>query len=250
MDMSNLQVVILAAGRGSRMQSDTSKVLAPLDGKPLILYLLETLRQMQVTNVIVVVGYQKEAVITVIENWLGNNPDMELKFAIQEKQKGTAHAVLCASEAADKNMNTLVLLGDVPMVQPETLLESIQFFHTSISDALVLTVKLDIPDGYGRIIYDPKTNTVCKIIEERDATETERSIQEVNTGVLLFRGRCLWDYLPLIKSNNLQGELYLTDIVTVLNQHEFLVHSFLCHDKENFLGVNSKEQLEYLESVN
>jgi bifunctional UDP-N-acetylglucosamine pyrophosphorylase/glucosamine-1-phosphate N-acetyltransferase len=233
--MSPLNIVILAAGKGTRMHSETPKVLHALAGKPLLQHVLDCAAMLKPTQVCVVYGYGGEAVPTAMQHY-------GVTFVLQNPQLGTGHAVQQALPHLDDASNTLVLYGDVPLIQSSTLHQMQQ-----AGDGLVvLTIHLKNPAGYGRIVRDAQ-GKVLSIIEEKDATPEQRKIQEVNTGILLAPTKMLRDWLAKLQNNNTQGEYYLTDIVSMAVQQGVAVHTVQPAHEWEIHGINSKSQLAKLE---
>jgi bifunctional UDP-N-acetylglucosamine pyrophosphorylase/glucosamine-1-phosphate N-acetyltransferase len=233
--MSPLNIVILAAGKGTRMYSEKPKVLHALAGKPLVQHVLDCAAMLKPLQVCVVYGYGGEAVPKAMQ-------DHAATFVLQNPQLGTGHAVQQAMPHLDDESNTLVLYGDVPLIQCSTLHEMQQ-----AGDGLVvLTINLKNPGGYGRIVRDAQ-NRVLSIIEEKDATPEQLKIEEVNTGILLAPTKMLRDWLAKLQNNNTQGEYYLTDIVSMAVQQGVAVHTVQPAHEWEIHGINSKSQLAKLE---
>lgn len=232
-----MNIVILAAGMGKRMRSRLPKVLQPLANKPMLEHVIEKARLLGDQNrLIVVVGHGAEAVKAYFKD------DKDLTFALQAEQLGTGHALLQALPFCDKNEPTLVLLGDVPLICPETLRKLVE----ASGDAMgLLTVKLDNPTGYGRIVRE--AGKVCSIVEEKDATEEQRSIKEVNTGIMVLPTRYLDKWLSELGNQNAQGEYYLTDVIARAVKEGVTVNTALALTPEEVEGVNNKVQLVNLE---
>lgn len=232
-----MNIVILAAGMGKRMRSRLPKVLQPLANKPMLEHVIEKARLLGDQNrLIVVVGHGAEAVKAYFKD------DKDLTFALQAEQLGTGHALLQALPFCDKNEPTLVLLGDVPLICPETLRKLVE----ASGDAMgLLTVKLDNPTGYGRIVRE--AGKVCSIVEEKDATEEQRSIKEVNTGIMVLPTRYLDKWLSELGNQNAQGEYYLTDVIARAVKEGVTVNTALALTPEEVEGVNNKVQLANLE---
>lgn len=232
-----MNIVILAAGMGKRMRSRLPKVLQPLANKPMLEHVIEKARLLGDQNrLIVVVGHGAEAVKAYFKD------DKDLTFALQAEQLGTGHALLQALPFCDKNEPTLVLLGDVPLICPETLRKLVE----ASGDAMgLLTVKLDNPTGYGRIVRE--AGKVCSIVEEKDATEEQRSIKEVNTGIMVLPTRYLDKWLSELGNQNAQGEYYLTDVIARAVKEGVTVNTALALTLEEVEGVNNKVQLANLE---
>jgi bifunctional UDP-N-acetylglucosamine pyrophosphorylase/glucosamine-1-phosphate N-acetyltransferase len=234
-----LNIVILAAGLGKRMQSDLPKVLHPLAGKPMLAHVLDNARKLRPDRIVVVVGHGADRVK---QAFAGQD---DIQFALQSPQHGTGHAVQQAAplllDASDSA--TLVLYGDVPLVQAATLQS---LLDARAGGMAVLTENLDNPGGYGRIVRDDK-GRVLRIVEHKDATDDERAINEVNTGILAAPTGRLKDWLSRIDNNNAQGEYYLTDVVGLSVSDGLPVHAAQPSASWETLGVNSRIQQAQLE---
>ena len=233
--MTQLSIVILAAGRGTRMHSDKPKVLHELAGMSLVQRVLGSAHQLNASKVCVVYGHGGEAVPKALQG-------SDAICVLQEPQLGTGHAVQQAMPHVDDNTQTLVLYGDVPLIQPATL-HQMQKFESSL---VLLTVNLENPSGYGRIVRNNQGD-VTAIVEEKDASPEQRGITEVNTGILLAPTRLLKNWLARLKNSNAQKEYYLTDIVGMAVEDGVTVQSVQPHHEWEILGVNSKVQLASLE---
>lgn len=232
-----MNIVILAAGMGKRMRSRLPKVLQPLADKPMLEHVIEKARLLGSNNrLIVVIGHGAEAVKT----YFGKDED--ITFALQAEQLGTGHALLQALPYCDQNEPTLVLLGDVPLIRPETLKDLIQAAGSGVG---LLTVRLDNPKGYGRIVR--QKGTVCAIVEEKDATDEQRAINEVNTGIMVLPTRYLERWLNELGNENAQGEYYLTDVIARAVSEGVAVNSATAQTATEVEGVNNKVQLAALE---
>ena len=235
--MSPLNIVILAAGKGTRMYSEKPKVLHALAGKPLLLHVLDCAAMLKPQQVCVVYGYGGEAVPKAMQQYAAT-------FVLQNPQLGTGHAVQQAMPHLGDESNTLVLYGDVPLIQHSTLHQMQQ-----AGDGLVLlTINLKNPTGYGRIVRDAR-GKVFSIVEEKDATAAQREIQEVNTGILLAPTKMLRGWLAQLQNDNSQGEYYLTDIVSMAVQQGVAVHTVQPAHEWEIHGINSKAQLVRLERI-
>ncbi|MDD3626633.1 MAG: sugar phosphate nucleotidyltransferase [bacterium] len=237
-------VIILAAGLGKRMKQNYPKVLTKLAGKELIKYVLETVSQIGRSDIIAVIGFKGELVKdAVTPNFPG------VKFALQAEQLGTGHAVMCTREMIPENTtDILVLCGDTPLITSESLINLIQLHIESSSKATILTADLPDPTGYGRIIRDGDGGVVG-IVEQADATEEQRMIKEINSGVYIFKKEALLPNLDKLTSNNSQGEYYLTDIIRILFNSGEKISGLKAGDFHEILGVNTKEHLESLEEI-
>lgn len=235
--MNSLNIVILAAGKGTRMHSDKPKVLHALAGRPLVQHVLEASGQLSPGLICVVYGHGGEQVPAALSN-------LATDFVLQEPQLGTGHAVQQAMPLLSDDSTTLVLYGDVPLIQPGTLQHLL--LHTSALN--LLTLQLEHSTGYGRIVRDDDGN-VTAIVEEKDATAEQRKIKEVNTGILAAPTGLLRGWLNSLENNNAQGEYYLTDIVAMAVAQGVLVHTVQPTHPWEVLGVNSKQQLVDLERL-
>jgi bifunctional UDP-N-acetylglucosamine pyrophosphorylase/glucosamine-1-phosphate N-acetyltransferase len=237
-----LNIVILAAGQGKRMQSNLPKVLHPIAGRPMLTHVLDSARALGAQRIAIVVGHGAEQVKQAYAT------QEDLQFALQQPQLGTGHAVLQAvpllkeSHADDV---TIILYGDVPLVQPDTLRA---LLNARANGVAILTEILSDATGYGRIVRDVKGN-VCAIVEHKDATPEQRAIQEVNTGIMAVPTRQLKSWLAKLTNNNAQGEYYLTDIVGLAVAEGVSVN--VAHPVAGFetLGVNSRLQQAELERL-
>jgi bifunctional UDP-N-acetylglucosamine pyrophosphorylase/glucosamine-1-phosphate N-acetyltransferase len=233
--MTPLNIVILAAGKGTRMYSDKPKVLHALAGKPLVQHVLDRSTELLPQQVCVIYGHGGEMVPNAMQQF-------GVKFVMQEPQLGTGHAVQQALPHLSDDSRTLVLYGDVPLTQHSTLHQMLQ-----AGDGLVLlTVNLDNPTGYGRIVRN-KQGDVQRIVEQKDATSEQLEIKEVNTGILLASTKDLRAWLSKLQNNNAQGEFYLTDIVVMAVQQNVAVHTVQPTRNWEVEGINNKTQLATLE---
>ena len=237
-----LNIVILAAGQGKRMQSNLPKVLHPIAGRPMLTHVLESARALGAHCIAVVVGHGAEQVKLAY----ATQPD--LQFALQQPQLGTGHAVLQAVpllQEADADDVTIILYGDVPLVQPDTLRA---LMLARANGVAILTEILSDATGYGRIVRNAK-GSVTAIVEHKDATPEQRAIQEVNTGIMAVPTRQLKTWLAKLTNNNAQGEYYLTDIVGMAVAEGVSVN--VAHPTASFetLGVNSRLQQAELERL-
>lgn len=239
----DLNVVILAAGKGTRMKSSLPKVLQPLAKKPLLTHVLETSFCLDANRVVVVYGHGGDQVRDVIS---GQFPGKPIHWVEQREQLGTGHAVKQAKPELQSGSRTLILYGDVPLISAATLTRFLNLVQPG--QLGVLTVRLDDPKGYGRIIRD-HSGAVREIVEEKDAGDEIRKIKEVNTGILLADSLDLQAWLPLIDNNNAQGEYYLTDLVKIANNHDVPVIGCQVDDAIEVEGVNDKRQLARLERM-
>ncbi|MRW84962.1 UDP-N-acetylglucosamine diphosphorylase/glucosamine-1-phosphate N-acetyltransferase [Pseudoduganella sp. FT26W] len=235
-----MNVVILAAGMGKRMQSALPKVLHPLAGKPLLQHVLDTARSLSASRLCVIYGHGGAAV----QALLAKQPE-QVATALQEQQLGTGHAVIQALPELDDNVPTLILYGDVPL----TTTASLQALVTAAgNDKLgILTVEQDDPTGLGRIVRE--NGHIVRIVEQKDASEAERAIKEINSGIMVAPTRLLKKWLGAVKNENAQGEYYLTDIVALAVADGVPVVSAQPSAQWEVAGVNSKVQLAELERI-
>lgn len=239
----DLNVVILAAGKGTRMKSRLPKVLQPLAKKPMLAHVLETSFKLEAHKVIVVYGHGGDAVKTEIEQYF---PKAPIEWVEQAEQLGTGHAVKQAMNLLETNTRTLILYGDVPLISEATLSRFLN--EVQPGECGVLTVKLTDPTGYGRIVRD-HAGVVREIVEEKDAGKEIRKIEEVNTGIMMADSIDLQQWLPTIENKNAQGEYYLTDLVRISNDHDVPVIGCRVKDPIEVEGVNDKKQLARLERM-
>lgn len=234
--MNPLNIVILAAGKGTRMYSNLPKVLHNLAGKPLVQHVLDCAQLLNPLKICVVYGHGGESVPKALASSTNAN------FVIQEPQLGTGHAVQQAMPLLSDDSQTLILYGDVPLIQHKTLHQMQQ----AGAGLTVLTVNLANPTGYGRIVRNEQADVVS-IVEEKDATAEQREINEVNTGIMLAPTQFLRNWLAKLENNNSQGEYYLTDIVGMAVADGVAVHTVQPADEWEIHGINSKTQLAVLE---
>ncbi|HEU4965410.1 MAG TPA: bifunctional UDP-N-acetylglucosamine diphosphorylase/glucosamine-1-phosphate N-acetyltransferase GlmU [Bacilli bacterium] len=233
--MAGTFAVVLAAGQGTRMKSKKHKVLHELCGKPMIRHLLDTLQDAGFDRKIVVVGKLKEQVMDTLGDY---------EYAIQEEQLGTGHAVMMAQDKlANEQGTTLVCAGDTPILKKETLQAMVEHHKAEGAAVTVLTAVADNPFGYGRIVRDPATGHVVKIVEQKDASEEEKAIREINSSVYLFDNQALAEALGKIDNQNAQGEYYLTDCLSVLVQAGRKATAYITDDANEIQGINDRLQL-------
>lgn len=228
--------VILAGGKGTRMKSNLPKVIHEVNGIPMVCKIDNTLNELNIDRKVYVLGYKMNEVLDVMEG-------RKFEFVEQREQLGTAHAVLQAKmELQDEKGTVLILCGDTPLLQKNDLECFIKHHQESGRAATVLTTKVPNPFGYGRIVRD-STDTVLRIVEEKEATDKERQINEINTGVYCFESEVLWKHLVQVDNDNLKGEYYFTDMIKILKDAELEVGVCSTDKFEDTIGVNSKEQL-------
>src|SRR5690625_1329856 len=206
--VKNRYAVILAAGQGTRMKSKLYKVLHPILGRPMIRYVIEALKQTTIDTLVTVVGHGAEKVKANIRD--------DSEFVMQEEQLGTAHAVLQAEHILrNKSGTTIVVCGDTPLITSDTYKELFEFNEKSNEKATILTTKLTDPTGYGRVMRDSDSK-VERIVEQKDANEYEKIVNEINTGTYCFDNEALFDALKKVDNNNAQQEYYLTDVIEIM----------------------------------
>ncbi len=236
--IKNISAIVLAGGRGERMKSELPKVLHTLNGQPLIEHVIKSLTLANVNEIVVIVGYKGDEVI----KCLGDRVD----YAWQHEQLGTGHAVMQAEDSfRDFQGAVVVACGDVPLLKPETYRSMCESIEGDNVGAVVLTMVKDNPRGYGRILRD--NGNFQRIVEEKDATPSEREISEVNSGTYIFKSTLLFEGLKHIGNNNAQGEYYLPDVLTHILQSGYDVKTTTLADSMEATGVNTREELAKLE---
>jgi bifunctional UDP-N-acetylglucosamine pyrophosphorylase/glucosamine-1-phosphate N-acetyltransferase len=239
--MKDVSVIILAAGKGVRMKSDLPKAAHRVCGKEMINHVVDNTKEMGASRIIVVVGYKAEVVRSVL--------DKNIDTVYQERQLGTGHAVMQAVPLIPENSRqVLVLYGDTPLVRPETLKELINCHREGNYGLTVLTVEMDNPEGYGRIIRN-NDGSIAGIVEHRDASSTQRKIREINSGIYCFDREHLVEGIANLKRDNVQGEYYLTDIVEFLYSKGIIIGGCVIRDGQEVMGVNTKYQLSAVQKI-
>ena len=229
--------IVLAAGEGTRMKSSTSKVLHTIAGRSIVGHVLEALAPLAPKDLRVVVGSSRESVEAHIKEI---SPRATTVF--QAERNGTGHAVQLALDGINASGNVLILAGDTPLLTSFTLQEFLDAHNASNNDVSVLTAQLPDPSGYGRIIRD-EIGGILRIVEERDASEDEKEIDEINTGVYLFNAAALTNSIHKISNKNSQGELYLTDVIALIKSETDKAGAILSNDYTETLGINDRSQL-------
>jgi bifunctional UDP-N-acetylglucosamine pyrophosphorylase/glucosamine-1-phosphate N-acetyltransferase len=240
--VSDIHVVVLAAGKGTRMKSAMPKVLHVAGGRSLIEHALQTAASLGPASIVVVVGHEADLLRTSLAKRLG------LAFAVQEPQLGTGHALLQAEPLLRAAQGTLVLLsGDVPLLRADSLAALVAKHQAREAAATVLTAVVPAPDGYGRIVREG--DRIASIVEHKDASAVEREIREINSGVYAFDIAPLFAALREIGSSNAQGEYYLPDLVKIYRSRGLTVETVRLEDPREILGVNSRKELADVASI-
>ncbi|OCA80674.1 UDP-N-acetylglucosamine diphosphorylase/glucosamine-1-phosphate N-acetyltransferase [Bacillus sp. FJAT-27225] len=239
--MSNRFAVILAAGQGTRMKSKLYKVLHPVCGKPMVEHVVDEISKLSINEIVTVIGHGAEKV----KAQLGEKSS----YALQEKQLGTAHAVMqAAGQLADREGVTLVVCGDTPLITSGTMEALFNHHSATGAKATVLTAQMMDPAGYGRVVRD-QSGHVEKIVEHKDASDEERSITEINTGTYCFDNQALFSALKNVSNENSQGEYYLPDVIEILKKQGEIVTAYMTDDPAESLGVNDRIALSEAERI-
>ena len=242
--MKNLKVVILAAGQGKRLQSEQAqipKAMRKANGNPLLHYVLKSADFIEdKKDIIIVVGFLKEMIMQAFPEYM---------FAIQEERKGTGHAVKITKELLkDYTGNILILLGDMPLIQRETVEKLIETHEKNGNKCTVLSCNMDEVLSFGRIIRDENNNFV-EILENKDCPPELKNIKEYNTGVMIFDSVKLFEQLENLQNNNNSGEYYLTDVPKLFNENYYKVGVYATDNQNEFYGVSSEEDLKFIENI-
>jgi UDP-N-acetylglucosamine diphosphorylase/glucosamine-1-phosphate N-acetyltransferase len=231
-----LAVVILAAGRGKRMKSDLPKVLHAIGGRPMVHWVVDAAREVGAEPIVLVVGLGHKQIKVSLEA-------TGVTFVLQDKPLGTAHAVEQTRSILSGFKGTIVVLsGDVPGITASTIRTLCQRHEQTGARATMLTAEVDDPTGYGRVIRDTDGN-LLRVVEEKDATDEERAIREINSGIYIFESDALFATLPLVRNKNKQNEYYLPDILYILREQNQLVAIEKADNYREILGVNTNEEL-------
>ncbi|QUI20832.1 bifunctional UDP-N-acetylglucosamine diphosphorylase/glucosamine-1-phosphate N-acetyltransferase GlmU [Vallitalea pronyensis] len=232
--MSKLKAVILAAGAGTRMKSELPKVVHKILGKTMLDYVIESAINAGADDICVVIGHEADTVKKAVS--------YDVEFVLQEDQLGTGHAVMQAKEFIGNEGNVLILFGDTPLISEDTLLKMVDYHIRHDNAATLLSTIVEDPTGYGRIIRD-ETHTFIKSVEHKDATESEKMICEINSGMYCFDAKALNEALKTLSNDNAQGEYYLPDTLKSIMAKRLNVNAMISDRYEDILGVNSKVQL-------
>ena len=236
-----LAVAILAAGKGTRMESDLPKVLHKVGGKPMVSHVIQRAVELGAEKIVSIIGYQHE----LVKETIGNEPT---QFAIQLEQLGTGHAVLqCASQLSKFDGSILVLSGDVPLISYDTLQNLLETHNTSATKATLLSAIVEDATGYGRVIRNLQGN-LDRIVEHKDANEDELNVNEMNAGIYVFDCKTLFELLPQVGNNNSQGEYYLPDVLSLILDQGGKVAIEKTNNITEIQGVNTVQQLKDLDA--
>lgn len=242
MRQKGLTIIVLAAGKGTRMKSSLAKALQPLSGKPLLQFVLETADTLSPGRVIVVVGFQADSVKKAF-------PDPSVEFVEQKEQLGTGHAVQQAEPLLrESGDDVLILCGDMPLVRSETLKSLIRKHRETGAQCTLLTLKSREVKDFGRILRN-EHQSILRIVESKDATEEEKKVDEFNAGVYCFDKGLLFKALSATDNRNAQKEYYLTDTIEYLVRNHIEVQSVRTEDAAEIFGINSREDLEKAERL-
>lgn len=239
--MKKRYAIILAAGQGTRMKSKLYKVLHPILGKPMLQYVLDALKQISVNRLVTVVGHGAEKVAETVGE--------QSKLVLQAEQLGTGHAVMQAEQLLkDEEGTTIVVCGDTPLITKETLENVFNYHESTNSKATILTTHINKPTGYGRIIRND-FGEVERIVEEKDATEEERKVTEINTGTYCFDNKLLFAALKQVTNDNAQNEYYLTDVIEILKAQGEKISAYVTEDADETIGINDRVALAEAEKI-
>ncbi|NLZ17655.1 MAG: bifunctional N-acetylglucosamine-1-phosphate uridyltransferase/glucosamine-1-phosphate acetyltransferase [Desulfobulbaceae bacterium] len=237
----SIGAIVLAAGKGTRMKSAQAKVLHHIFFRPMLHHVLEAVLAATMERIVVVIGHQQEAVQGILSGF-------PVETVLQEEQRGTGHAVLCAEAGCAGMSEILILCGDTPLVRTETLSAMLAQHRQEQPVLTVMSTELAQPFGYGRILRSAE-GQVEAIVEEKDASEEQRAIREINAGIYLADADFLFTALRQVGTNNSQGEVYLTDIVAIARRENKRVHPFFHPHALDVLGVNSRVELAQAEAA-
>lgn len=233
-----IRVIILAAGKGSRMKTSLPKSAYPLFGTTMIEYLINTFYNLNIKDIYTIIGYKKEEIIKIIKG--------KTEFIIQNEQKGTGSAIMaCKKKLKNKKGNTIIIPSDMPLVSNEIITNLISYHHYKKNDLTIVTTLLKNPKGYGRIYK--QNNKILKIIEEKDCNEEEKKIKEINTSLYCINNELLFRYIDLLKPNNNQNEYYLTDIIEIFINNNLKVDTLLVKNNYKLVGINDLYTLTKIE---
>ncbi len=238
--MNRLKVIILAAGEGKRMKSKLPKVLHKVQGKTMLDHVIDAAEKSGAEDICIIVGHGKDEVMAAVK-------DRNVKFAVQDKQLGTGHAVMQAGDFIEDEADILVLYGDTPLITPETIGKLLEFHKNENNSISIISAIVDNPAGYGHIIRN-ENGDFLKNVEHKDADEIEKLVKEINTGIYCFMGKALKKGLSMLKNDNVQGEYYLPDTLEIILKDGGRVNAMIAENADEFAGVNSRMQLAEAES--
>ena len=241
--MNNIYGVILGAGEGTRMKSCLPKVLHKVCGKELIFHVTDCMKTaVKMQKLVVVVGSGSDLVIKCLDKY-------QVDYVFQKERLGSAHALLCAKDKL-KNLNgqLIVMCGDTPLVQSKTIKDLLKYHVKNKNSATVLSGIIKNPFGYGRIVRDTRGKVIC-IVEEKSATEQEKQIKEINSGIYCFDLKVLWKALSKVDNKNNKKEYYLTDVIAILNKDGYKTDAVALTNEEEILGVNTRAQLAVADKI-
>ncbi|GAA3645664.1 bifunctional UDP-N-acetylglucosamine diphosphorylase/glucosamine-1-phosphate N-acetyltransferase GlmU [Asaccharospora irregularis] len=236
----NFKAIILAAGKGTRMKSKYPKVVHKVCGKEMVNHIIDVSKKSGVKDIVAILGHESD----IVKSRLPENT----VIAMQTEQLGTGHAVIMAKDHIKDEDTILVLCGDTPLIKEDTLKRLFNYHIENSYHATVLTTEVENPTGYGRIIRD-KNLDLLKIVEQKDATEYEKLVKEINSGIYCFNGKSLRESLDLLDNNNAQGEYYLTDTIKIIREKGNKVGAFNGSTIEELMGVNSRVELSKAEEI-
>lgn len=245
LEVRPLAAVIMAAGKGTRMKDPSkAKVMYEVLGKPMVHYVVDLARTLTASRTIVIVGYQREAVIQYLRS---SHPEVEI--AVQAEQLGTGHAIIQTGTILKEFAgNVAVLSGDVPLLTAKSMQELLRHHQSTQAEATILTADFSDPTGYGRIIRE-SDGSVIRIVEHKDATEQEREVHEINSGIYVFDAQKLFIGLKQLTPKNLQNEYYLTDVFEFFWQKQWKVSALKTSHIEEIMGINTVDQLQEVKKV-
>lgn len=236
----NFKAIILAAGKGTRMKSKYPKVVHKVCGKEMVNHIIDVSKKSGVKDIVAILGHESD----IVKSRLPENT----VIAMQTEQLGTGHAVIMAKDHIKDEDTILVLCGDTPLIKEDTLKRLFNYHIENSYHATVLTTEVENPTGYGRIMRD-KNLDLLKIVEQKDATEYEKLVKEINSGIYCFNGKSLRESLDLLDNNNAQGEYYLTDTIKIIREKGNKVGAFNGSTIEELMGVNSRVELSKAEEI-
>lgn len=240
--MTHTKVIILAAGKGTRMKSDLAKVLHKVQGKEMVNHVLDMVKQVGVDETYLVVGHQADQVKAATAG-------RGVSYVLQAEQLGTGHAVMMVEKELKNYAGvTIITCGDIPLLKASTVKAALDKYYKDRLDGIILTVELDDPKSYGRIIRGAD-GLVKKIVEFKDATPEEKAVKEINSGIYCFNTQLLFDALKDVKSNNAQKEYYLTDVIEILVRNGKRVGTMIVKDHLEAHGVNDLNDLAIAEAA-